>query len=197
MKRSWGITFGAALLAASIGSPQARAQAPREIVVESPTMKTGEPIPRVYTPDGRNLSPPLTWRDLPPGTRELVVVCADFGAGNPPPWVHWLIYNIPATAGGLPEGLPIDPRAPMPEEIAGATHGNNGWGRGVYRGPAPPVGRTHLYHFTVYALDADLDLPPGLTRAEVMEAIAGHVIGRGEMVPIYVRRPLTADLPSR
>ena len=99
------------------------------IVVESPTIAAGETMPRMYTPDGRNLSPPLTWKDLPEGTRQLAVVCADFGAGNPPPWVHWIIYGIPATASGLPEGLPIISGQAMPDEISGAIQGHNGWRR--------------------------------------------------------------------
>jgi Raf kinase inhibitor-like YbhB/YbcL family protein len=149
-------------------------------------------MPRDYTPDGRNISPPLEWRNLPAGTRQIVVLCEDHGAGNPPPWVHWLVYNIPGTATGLPAELPIYPDAPMPSEVAGAVQGNNGWNRPYYRGPAPPTGQVHNYNFVVYALDAELDLPPGLNRAAVMERIEGHVIGRGEIVPIYVRQPATA-----
>ena len=118
-------------------------------------------MPRDYTPDGRNLSPPLTWSNLPPATKEIAVVCEDPDAGNPPPFVHWVIYNIPATAKGLPEGIPIDPAAPMPAEIAGAIQGVSGFRRAIYRGPAPPPGKPHHYHFVVYALDADLGLKPG------------------------------------
>ena len=81
------------------------------------------------------------------------MVCEDFDAGNPPPWVHWVIYKIPATAKGLPEGLPIDPEVPMPADIKGAVQGLNGWKRAIYRGPAPPAGKPHGYHFVVYALD--------------------------------------------
>ena len=114
--------------------------ATHSIVVESPTMFSGETMPREYTPDGRNLSPPLTWTNLPEGTREIAVICADFGAGNPPPWVHWIIYGIPATAQGLPEGLPIQPGQVMPDDVAGAIQGHNGWRRPYYRGPAPPRG---------------------------------------------------------
>ena len=157
------------------------------IVVESPAMSSGETMPRVYTPDGRNLSPPLTWANLPEGTREIAVICADFGAGNPPPWVHWIIYGIPATARGLPEGLPIQPGQAMPDDLAGAIQGHNGWRRPYYRGPAPPRGTPHLYHFTVYALDEALGLGPRLTREDLLEAMEGHIIGRGELVPVYER----------
>jgi Raf kinase inhibitor-like YbhB/YbcL family protein len=153
-------------------------------------MRTGEWMPRDHSPDGRNLSPPLSWRGLPEGTRSLAVICQDFGAGRPPPWVHWIIYNIPASVDGLPEGLPFDPADPMPVELTGAAHGNNGWGLPMYRGPAPPVGSVHHYDFAVFALDSELDLPPGLTRDELLDAIDGHVIGRGDIVPIYRRLQL-------
>ena len=177
------LTLAAGLLAAPAGGQPAL----HEIRVESPAIASGATMPRSYTPDGRNVSPPITWTRLPAGTRELAVVCADFGAGNPPPWVHWIIYGIPATAGGLPEGLPILPETAMPAELAGAIQGLNGWRRPYYRGPAPPAGTPHLYHFTVYALDEPLGLEPGLTRRKLLEAMEGHVIGRGDLVPIYER----------
>ena len=179
-------------LAIAAAAPQLHAQTPHTFVVESPTMSTGQMMPRDYSPDGRNVSPPLTWRALPEGTRQLAVICQDHGAGNPPPWVHWIIYNIPATAGGLPEGIPFDPADAMPAGLEGAAQGSNGWGLPMYRGPAPPGGTVHHYDFAVFALDAELDLPAGLTRAELLEAIDGHVIGQGNMVPIYRRQPADA-----
>ena len=127
------VLAGGLLAAPAGGQPRIH-----EIRVESPAMASGETMPRRYTPDGHNVSPPITWTALPEGARELAVVCADFGAGSPPPWVHWVVYGIPATAGGLPEGLPILPDTPMPAELAGAIQGLNGWRRPYYRGPAPP-----------------------------------------------------------
>lgn len=166
------------------------AQEPQTFPVTSVAMATGEYMPRDYSPDGRNLSPPLSWTDLPAGTEQLAVVCADFGAGNPPPWVHWIIYNIPASADGLPEGLPIDPDQPMPAGLEGAVHGANGWGRENWRGPAPPGTSIHHYNFSVYALSRRLDLPAGLTREEMLAEIAPYVIGRGVMIPMYTRQPM-------
>lgn len=183
------VVLGSALLAGPAVRAAGAQAAPAKLVVESPRMKTGEPMAKDFTPDGRNVSPPLTWGNAPAGTKAFAVVCADFGAGLPPPWVHWVIYNIPGTAKGLPENVPIDPATPMPPEIAGATQGFNGWKRAIYRGPAPPVGTTHIYYFTVYALDTDLKLKPNLTRAELLDAMKGHVIGQGEIVPTYERRP--------
>ncbi len=184
----------AGLIGASIAlvapSSDALGQAPQGFIVRSPTMRTGEMIPRDYAPDGRNLSPPITWESLPAGTRQIAVICQDHGAGNPPPWVHWIIYNIPGSATGLPEGVPFDPTEPMPPGIAGAVQGNNSWGLPMYRGPAPPGGSLHHYHFVVYALDTELNLPPGLDRAQLLEAIDGHVIGQGDLMPIYERIPM-------
>src|SRR5262245_59828896 len=96
MKRAVAVMLWALALTAPFG-----AQAPQKIVVESPTMKAGQMMPRDYTPDGRNVSPPLTWSNVPAAAKELAVVCEDFDAGNPPPWVHWVIYKIPAHPRGF------------------------------------------------------------------------------------------------
>jgi Raf kinase inhibitor-like YbhB/YbcL family protein len=166
------------------------AQTPQKIAVTSPTLKEGETIPRQYTPDGRNDSPPLAWSGVPAAAKELAVVCEDPDAGNPPPFVHWVVYKIPATAKGLPEALPIDSTTKMPADLAGTVQGTNGFRRTLYRGPAPPAGKPHHYHFVVYALDAPIATKPGqvpLTRGELLEAIKGHVIGQGELVALYER----------
>lgn len=189
-----GLLVGAVAptMVASLAPLSASAQA--SFVVESPSMRSGEMMPRDHTPDGRNVSPALTWRGLPAGTRQIAVICQDHGAGNPPPWVHWIIYNIPGSATGLPEGIPFDRAGPMPAGLDGATQGLNGWGLPMYRGPAPPGTSLHHYHFAVFALDAELDLPPGLTRDELMEAMNGHVIGQGSMTPHYRRHPAPEEL---
>jgi Raf kinase inhibitor-like YbhB/YbcL family protein len=167
------------------------AQAPQRITVSSAALKQDETIPRQYTPDGRNDSPPLTWAGIPEGARELAVVCEDPDAGSPPPFVHWIVYKIPATAKGLPEALPIDTATNMPVGLSGAVQGTNGFRRTLYRGPAPPPGKPHHYHFVVYALDAPVAVKPGqppMTRAELLEAIKGHVVGQGELVALYERQ---------
>jgi len=166
------------------------AQTPQPITVTSPTLKEGETIPRQYTPDGRNDSPPLAWSGVPAAAKELAVVCEDPDAGNPPPFVHWVVYKIPASAKGLPEALPLDSATKMPADLAGTVQGTNGFRRTLYRGPAPPAGKPHHYHFVVYALDAPVATKPGqvpMTRAELLEAIKGHVIGQGELVALYER----------
>jgi Raf kinase inhibitor-like YbhB/YbcL family protein len=161
------------------------------ITVTSPTLRAGEPVPRQHTPDGRNDSPAISWSGVPSGTRELIVFCEDPDVGNPPPFVHWVVYKIPPTAGGLPEALPIDPAARMPPGLDGVKQGLSGFRRPIYRGPAPPPGKPHTYHFVVYALDAPIpEKPrtPPLTRAELLEAAQGHIIGRGELVATYERK---------
>jgi Raf kinase inhibitor-like YbhB/YbcL family protein len=173
------------------GSVPAQGQTPQVMTVTSQTLKDGQPVPRQHTPDGRNNSPGLAWNGVPSGTKELAVVCEDPDAGNPPPFVHWVIYKIPATAKGLPEGLPIDAATPMPAEIAGAVQGTSGFRRQIYRGPAPPPGKVHHYHFIVYALDKAVETPAGhvaFNRAELLEAMQGHIIGQGELVATYERK---------
>jgi len=177
-----------AALAACI-TASVEAQAPQTITVTSPTLKNGETIPQDYTADGRNVSPALQWSGAPASTKEFAVILDDPDVPMPQPFVHWVIYKIPGTAKGLPENIPIDAATPMPAEIAGAVQGTSGFRRPIYRGPAPPPGKPHHYHFKVLALDAVLDLKPGLTKAELLEAVKGHVVGEGELVAIYERKP--------
>lgn len=159
------------------------------VVVESPTIKAGETIPRDHTADGKNLSPALTWSKLPAATKQIAVICDDPDVPMPQPFVHWVIYKIPAAAKGLPEGLAMDATLTAPPELAGAIQGISGFRRAGYRGPAPPPGKPHHYHFTVFALDAELDLQPGLNKAGLLEAMKGHILGQGELVAIYERKP--------
>jgi len=168
----------------------ASAQTPAAIKVTSATMTDGAPVPRQHTPDGRNDSPPLAWTGVPASAKELAIVCEDPDAGNPPPFVHWVIYKVPATARGLPEALPIDPAAAMPSDLAGAVQGVNGFRRAIYRGPAPPPGKVHHYHFVVYALDTTLAKPVAVPmgRAELLDAMKGHIVGQGELVATYERK---------
>ncbi len=153
--------------------------------VHSPAFAEGQAIPRRYTGDGEDLSPPLTWSTLPAGTTELVLIVDDPDAPSAEPWVHWLISRIPVAAEGLPEGIAPVPR---PEHPAGAVQGRNSWGTPGYRGPAPPKGHgVHHYHFKLYALDAPLDLGSKLDKHELMLAMSGHILGHGETVGTYQR----------
>jgi Raf kinase inhibitor-like YbhB/YbcL family protein len=166
------------------------AQTPATITVTSPTIKANETIPVDHTADGKNVSPALAWTGAPANTRQFALVYDDpdvvFGGQT---FVHWVVYKIPGTAKGLPADLPIDQvTLTGPPEIAGAIQGLSGFKRPFYRGPAPPPGKPHHYTWTVYALDAELPLEPGLTRNQLMEAIKGHIIGQGSLVAIYERK---------
>ncbi len=158
-----------------------------KLEVTSTAFGQGEEIPRKYTGEGEDLSPPLSWSGVPEAAREIAVLCDDPDAPTPEPWVHWLIYGIPAGAGGLPEGVPNEPRLDNPP---GALQGKNSWPSGVtigYRGPMPPPGGPHRYYFKVYALDAPLGLEPGIDKQALLRALEGHVLAEGELMGRYER----------
>lgn len=156
--------------------------------IASEAFRDGDSIPRRYTGDGEDVSPPLAWEGVPAETKELALVCDDPDAPTPQPWVHWVLYEIPADVSRLPEGLPR--RAVLASPIA-ALQGCNSWPKGAtvgYRGPAPPPGHgTHHYRFRLYALDAPLTAPAGLDKAALLELIEGHVLAEAEMVGTYRR----------
>jgi Raf kinase inhibitor-like YbhB/YbcL family protein len=135
----------------------------------------GRPIPRKYTGDGLNCSPPLEWGNVPPGVGSfaLVVEDPDAPAGL---WCHWLLYDLPPNCLRLLDG----------ESPSGGQRGRNSWGRSDYGGPAPPRGR-HRYVFRLYALDTCLGLPAGLDRAGLLPALTGHVLAQAELMGVYSR----------
>lgn len=149
--------------------------------ISSSAFDEGAVIPVEYTCDGSDRSPGLTWRGIPREAKSLVLVSddPDAPAGS---WVHWVMYNIPVEAAGLPEGVP-------PEEIVerGAAQGRNDFGRIGYGGPCPPPGKPHRYFFRLFALDADLKLPPGLRRSEVMEKVESHILTETQVMGYYSR----------
>ena len=166
--------------------------APHRIVLESPTLKPGEPVPRQHTADGINQSPALTWRDLPPNTKQLVVTLEDRDTFEPNqvPFLQWVVHSIPAGARGLPEGLPQVPVITAPPDLIGATQVRTAFDVTGYRGPQPLAGeKPHRYRFIVYALDAEIDFIPDISANAVLEAIKGHVIGPGEIAATYERNP--------
>jgi len=154
----------------------------------SSAFQNGQPIPRNYTGDGEDVSPPLSWRGLPAAARELALVCDDPDAPTPQPWVHWVLYAIPTGIAELAEGIPGQAILAAP---AGARQGRNSWtsGRTVgYRGPAPPRGHgVHHYHFRLYALDAPITVAASPTKDELLRAMQGHVLDQCELVGTYRR----------
>lgn len=167
------------------------AQAQEETIkVTSATIAHHGTIPEAYSNYGDNQSIDLVWTNLPANTVQLALICDDpvvVEAGMMEnPFVHWVMYNIPATAEGLPGGLPTDEIITGIPGLNGSINGVNGTRRAGYFGPRPPDnGRLHAYHFRVYALDADLGLEPGLNKDQLLEAIDGHVLATGMLMGHY------------
>jgi Raf kinase inhibitor-like YbhB/YbcL family protein len=152
----------------------------------SPKFQDQAEIPIEHTREGRDVSPPLLWRDAPAGTRSFALVCEDPDAPDPAhpqrTFVHWILYNLPSSASSLPED--VDAAHALPE---GARAGTSDWGEAGYGGPAPPIGR-HRYFFRLFALDTTLPDEPGLSRAQLERRMQGHVIATAELVGMYASR---------
>ena len=150
----------------------------------SSAFESGKPIPDAYTVNGDDTSPPLAWSGAPEGSKSFALICDDPDAPSDDPWVHWVIFNLPGEMSQLPAGIG---QQGAPE---GATQGVNSWpseNRG-YRGPAPPEGDgPHNYHFTLYALDAPLELSGEVDKNQLLEAIAGHELGKAQLTGTYER----------
>ena len=156
------------------------------IDVTSPAFAEGQPIPDAHAAEHENASPPLDWAEGPEGTQSYAILVEDPDVAKEPPFVHWLIWNIPADVTDLREGIPGTPALPLPE---GARQGANDQGSTGWFGMRPPLGDpAHPYHFQVFALDTRLDLPAGAGRAELLGAMQGHVLAAGEVVGTYARQ---------
>jgi len=146
----------------------------------STAFEEGGMIPAKYTCDGENVSPPLAWSGVPETARTLALVADDPDAPRGT-WVHWVVYRIPAAEKGLPENVPA--RETLD---GGARQGTNDFKKTAYGGPCPPSG-THRYFFKLYALDAELNLPPGVSKEELLKAAEGHVVAEGQLMGRYQR----------
>ena len=153
------------------------------IGVQSPAFGPGEPIPSHYSAEeGTSVSPPLSWLGVPSGARSIAIVVEDPDAPTPNPFVHWLAYNIPPEAGGLPEGWSGSPDDPPGLE------GKNSTLKLGYIDAAPPKGDLpHHYHFCVFAVSKMLELDAGAGRNALVEALKPRVIGKGRLVGTYQR----------
>jgi Raf kinase inhibitor-like YbhB/YbcL family protein len=151
-----------------------------EIKITSSAFEEGGMIPKRYTCDGEDVSPPLAWTAVPHGTKSLALICDDPDAPMGT-WVHWVLFNIPADTGQFPANLPTDKVLE-----SGARHGVNDFRKSGYGGPCPPSG-THRYYFKLYALDTQLDLGPGATKAQLMDAMEGHILAQGQLMGRYKR----------
>jgi Raf kinase inhibitor-like YbhB/YbcL family protein len=146
-----------------------------------------------FTGEGRDASPPLKWVQAPDKTVSFALICDDPDAPSPKrpaaePWVHWVIYNIPASTAALPEGVARDAE---PSQVQGAKQGKNSWPADNvgYHGPMPPPGSgRHRYFFRLYALDCQLNIQPaGATKSAVVAAMRNHVLAEAELVGTYER----------
>jgi Raf kinase inhibitor-like YbhB/YbcL family protein len=156
------------------------------VTVRSQAFEAGQAIPHKYTGEGEDVSPPLRWSGVPAQAKSLAMIVDDPDAPTNEPFVHWVIYNIGPQAQSLHEGIE---KAERPASPAGAAQGVNNQDAAGYMGPMPPKGHgVHHYHFRLYALDADLALAPGLTKAKLLAAIKSHVIAEGEIVGTYERK---------
>tara|TARA_R110001606_G_scaffold142470_1_gene281792 strand:- start:279 stop:815 length:537 start_codon:yes stop_codon:yes gene_type:complete len=152
---------------------------PETIVVSSTAFDHNTDIPWQYSAYGEGISPAISWSNLPEGTRQLALILDDPVVGTLQPFVHWIAYNIPATAPGLPEGLSPDAIVTYPG-LEGMINGANGIRRSGYFGPRPPAdGKVHTYNFRIYALDHELNLDDGLNKASLLDAMRGHILATG------------------
>jgi len=153
---------------------------PMSIEITSSAFAHEAVIPQKYSCKGEDVSPPLTWGEPPAGTQSFALIMDDPDAlvGT---WDHWLLFNIPAAARGLPEAFPSD--AALSD---GSMSGKISWGKTGYGGPCPPSG-THRYFFKLYALDEMLGIPAGATKGELEKAMVGHILAKGELMGTFTK----------
>ena len=151
--------------------------------ITSSAFAHNESMPALFTCEGKNISPPLAWNNVPEGAKSLVLMVDDPDAPDPAAprriWVHWLLYNLPANCAGLPEAI-----ATLP---AGTKEGLNDWQRTGYGGPCPPIGR-HRYFHKLYALDCvlpDLGTP---TQKVLVQAMQGHIMAEAQLIGTYQKK---------
>jgi Raf kinase inhibitor-like YbhB/YbcL family protein len=150
----------------------------------SPAFLDSTTIPPAHTCDGPDRSPALFWSGAPANTTAFALIVDDPDAPTGS-WVHWVLYNLPASHTALPESVP---KTDLLKQFGGALQGRNDFGRIGYGGPCPPPGAPHRYFFTLYALDAALPLRAGATKADVERAMHGHILGTAQLMGTYARK---------
>jgi hypothetical protein len=151
------------------------------VELRSTAFHDGEMIPKAYTCDGQNVSPPLSWSGIPVRTKSIALIMDDPDAPRGT-WVHWVLFNIPPDTKDLPEKTPINPAL-----TNGARHGMNSWPKLGYGGPCPPSG-IHRYYFKIYALDFVLPQQPGITKEQLLNSMEGHILAQGQLMGRYTRK---------
>jgi Raf kinase inhibitor-like YbhB/YbcL family protein len=147
----------------------------------SSAFQEGSTIPKRYTGDGDDVSPPLQWSGAPEGTKSFALICDDPDAPRGT-WVHWVLFNLPADRSELPEAVPTTGALE-----GGAKQGKNDFGNPGYGGPAPPRGKPHRYYFKVYALDGMLGLKEDATKGQLEDSMKGHIKAMGQLMGTYSR----------
>jgi hypothetical protein len=185
MNARLNVLFAAAVLGCLVTAGGADTLNPQKIMnlqITSTTFAEGQPIPQKYTCQGSDISPSLAWTNTPANTKSFALIADDPDApvGT---WVHWVLYDLPANATGLPENV-----AKTQTISNGAKQGMNTWPRLGYGGPCPPPGKPHRYFFKLYALDTMLGLKPGLTKKDLLKAMEGHVLAEGQLMGTYQRK---------
>jgi Raf kinase inhibitor-like YbhB/YbcL family protein len=151
------------------------------IALSSTAFKEGDKIPVKYTCDGQDISPALIW-DEPPQPTEAFVLIVDDPDAPGGVFTHWILFNIPANIHQFGEGVPTQ------EQLENGTlQGRNDFGRISYGGPCPPSGSPHRYRFTIYALDQHLNLEPGASENQVVNAMQEHILAQGQLTGTYQR----------
>ncbi len=151
-----------------------------EIKIKSLAFVPGGKIPEKYTCDGMDISPPLTWTSGPEGTKTFALICDDPDAPMGT-WVHWVLFNLPADITEFRENV-----LPEKELENGAKQGMNDFRKIGYGGPCPPGG-THRYFFKLYALDTEINLEGGATKAELLKAMEDHILAEAQLMGRYER----------
>jgi Raf kinase inhibitor-like YbhB/YbcL family protein len=155
--------------------------APVTLQLTSPDFSSGGNIPKQFTCDGQDRSPALQW-NAPPANSESLALIADDPDAPVGTWVHWVLYDAPATLSAFPQNFPKTEQAQD-----GTRQGKNDFGKIGYDGPCPPAGKPHRYFFKLYALDTKLNLKPGATKRDVERAMQGHILAQGEYMGRYGR----------
>ena len=149
--------------------------------LKSPDFTSGATIPKQFTCDAADISPALTWNDPPAATQSFALIADDPDApvGT---WVHWVLFDLPASARSLPQNVPKQ------EQLAdGSRQGRNDFRKIGYGGPCPPPGKPHRYFFKLYALDTELTLRAGATKPELLRAIQGHTLAEAQLMGTFQR----------
>ncbi len=160
------------------------------VKVTSPVFRHGEPIPKNYTGEGDNISPPIEWGKVPVETKSIAIICKDSDAKKVvgKTFVHWIIYNIPPEYNGLSKDIPTIAEPRTTQVLQHARQGKNSFGKIGYKGPMPPPEQEHRYVFLLFALDEFLKLEPGATKKNLLGAMQKNILGYGELMGTYKRQ---------